>query len=178
MCGWEDRELLLLLAGRSEEIAPPEPVASERRRAHAQLISEEVRPEAMPSLQDLRKAHRRQKKRTNGEAFGVDCAADWLTFLQAMKERPAIRTCQFEYVPLQCKLSWLPVAMLAAEQPQPAEGSTMMVSANMVEMARRMLPGGLRGSRRLTLCVDATYKISCSGLVTLILWTFASEIHL
>ena len=67
-------------------------------------------------------------------------------------------------IPLHCKLAWLPVAMLAKETPQPASGTTMMVSDNMLEMANRLLRGGHRGSGRLTVCLDCTFKISCSGL--------------
>ena len=131
--------------------------------AKAQAISEGVAPAEMPSLKDLEKARRRQRKRDNTEAFGFDCAADWLQHVQTMQARQQVLPYQFRYVSLHCKLSWLPVSMLARDQPQPAEGSTMLISDNNVELTRRMLQSGHRKSASVTMCLDATYKLSTSG---------------
>ena len=126
----------------------------------------------MPTLKELELARRRhQSKKKGGRPdFQLDCAASWESFVQAKLRRnqDEVAAYEFKYIRLVADAPFIPLQMLAnAASHTPCEGSTMMCSDNMLAMAKQLVDhNGLRGSGQVQLCMDCTYKISCSGLET------------
>ena len=139
------------------------------RQAKAQLLSEKIPAAQVPSLTELELARRRQTSKAKGSRpdFQLDCAASWDSFVQEKLRRNQddVAAYEFKYFRLVADANFIPLQMLAnAESHQPCEGSTMMCSDNMVAMAKKLVDhNGLRGSGHVQLCMDCTYKISCSG---------------
>ena len=142
------------------------------RQAKTQLLSEKIPAAQVPTLKELELARRRhQSKKKGGRPdFQLDCAASWESFVQAKLRRnqDEVAAYEFKYIRLVADAPFIPLQMLAnAASHTPCEGSTMMCSDNMLAMAKQLVDhNGLRGSGQVQLCMDCTYKISCSGLET------------
>lgn len=119
--------------------------------AKAQVISERIPGPRGPSLDELRKAHRRMQKRDRGDDFQQDAVLGWLEYVTARKEaKPG----EFHCIPLHCEASWLPLSFVAqhAADFKPPEGTTLLVYGTMEAMLRKILVdhGGHRGAQRIT----------------------------
>lgn len=145
-------------------------VAAAKRVAHltpvaaqAQLMSEGMGGEDLPSMKALHKARRAHvggssSKGSNQRMTGED----WLKKIQAeIATEKLDRDCVWH--PLVRTAGWLPLAALHKEPPPCAEGSVLLMSRNQQKLAEKLLADGHNNSKKVNVLIDTTWKIVVEG---------------
>ena len=145
-------------------------VAAAKRVAHltpvaaqAQLMSEGMGGEDLPSMKALHKARRAHvggssSKGSNQRMTGED----WLKRIQAeIATEKLDRDCVWH--PLVRTAGWLPLAALHKEPPPCAEGSVLLMSRNQQKLAEKLLADGHNNSKKVNVLIDTTWKIVVEG---------------
>lgn len=124
-------------------------------QARAQMMSEQVNAEQAPTLKDLDKARRRLLRR-KAPAPTPDVADAWVQVLQRyIAANPERKPHEMLYYNLICQADWLPLDL----DTKATQGSCLFLSKNMVGIAQKVLEEGHRAQHKVTLLLDATYKL-------------------
>ena len=124
-------------------------------QARAQLMSEHLDAPQAPSLADLDRARRRLLRRKT-PATTPDVADAWVQVLQRhIAGNPDRKPHEMLYYNLICQADWLPLEL----DTKATQGSCLFLSKNMLGIAQKVLEEGHRAQHKITLLLDATYKL-------------------
>ena len=134
--------------------------------AQAQLMSENVQPPDMPSLEQIHKARRARIQRQ--EEVVPASGRDWLDMVETECAQQRRKPYEFRWFKFKKQAMWMPMSALETEPEDAAEGCVLLMSDNQKALAQQLVEGGQNSSKKQTLVVDVTWKISLEGLA----WCF------
>ncbi len=140
----------------ARRVAHLQPIA-----AQAQLMSENVDPDDMPSFDQIQKA-RRMRLGHQEEVVPVT-GRDWLEMIAEVSSNGDRKPYEFRWYKFKKQAMWMPLPALETGPGDPAEGCVLLMSDNQKEIARQLVRVGQNDTQKQTLVIDVTWKISLEG---------------